>query len=317
MLDRSMLGLPMLLLAASCVPPAVAGQGPARLDRTAAAPRLAPTPGFTTLGLTLAAEEPPPPDQLAEAIAPVGTAKPFDIGAATGGDLRSALACLTAAVYYEARSEGEEGQRAVAQVVLNRVAHPAFPRTVCGVVYQGSNRSTGCQFSFTCDGSLRRSREPQAWVRAERIAAAALAGSVYAPVGVATHYHTTAIHPWWADSLARAVTIGSHIFYRWNGRWGDPTSTQRPYVGGEAFAGARPRGGAADRTQTVAGVVVHRGRAAVRFAVEDGAGVRIHRGQAADAPAAVAGVRVHRGDPDGEAPPAPPASASDEPVAVR
>ena len=66
------------------------------------------------------------------------------------------LQCLTEAVYYEARSESEEGQRAVAQVVLNRVRHPAYPNSVCGVVYQGSERVTGCQFSFTCDGALGR-----------------------------------------------------------------------------------------------------------------------------------------------------------------
>jgi hypothetical protein len=125
-----------------------------------------------------------------------------------------ALQCLTQAIYYEARSEPDEGQRAVAQVVLNRVRHPSYPDSVCGVVYQGSTRSTGCQFTFTCDGSMGRGIEPSAWARAERIAEAALRGSVYRPVGLALNYHTTAIRPYWAPSLVRQAVVGSHIFYR-------------------------------------------------------------------------------------------------------
>ena len=124
------------------------------------------------------------------------------------------LECLTQAVYYEARSESDDGQRAVAQVVLNRVRHPAFPNSVCGVVYQGSERITGCQFSFTCDGSLGGDIDPYSWERARRIAAAALGGSVYRPVGLATNYHTIAINPYWAPSLVPQVTLGAHIFYR-------------------------------------------------------------------------------------------------------
>jgi len=124
------------------------------------------------------------------------------------------LQCLTEAVYYEARSQSEAGQRAVAQVVLNRVRHPAYPNSVCGVVYQGSGRVTGCQFTFTCDGSLGGAIEPYAWERARRIAAAALGGSVYRPVGLATNYHTTAISPYWAPSLVPQITLGDHIFYR-------------------------------------------------------------------------------------------------------
>lgn len=122
--------------------------------------------------------------------------------------------CLTQAIYYEARSESEDGQRAVAQVVLNRVRHPAYPNSVCGVVFQGSHRSSGCQFSFTCMGMIGPIGEPHAWDRARRIAAAALAGSVYRPVGLALNYHTTAIRPYWAPSLVRQAVIGAHIFYR-------------------------------------------------------------------------------------------------------
>ena len=125
-----------------------------------------------------------------------------------------ALECLTQAVYYEARSQSDDGQRAVAQVVLNRVRHPAYPNSVCGVVYQGSERGTGCQFTFTCDGAMNAAIEPYAWDRARRIAEAALRGSVYRPVGLATNYHTTAIHPYWAPSLVPQVIVGAHIFYR-------------------------------------------------------------------------------------------------------
>ena len=94
----------------------------------------------------------------------------------SGVDRTRALECLTAAIYYEAASEPDQGQRAVAQVVLNRVAHPSFPNTVCGVVYQGSERSTGCQFSFTCDGSLMRVPSKFFWERARGVAAQALSG---------------------------------------------------------------------------------------------------------------------------------------------
>ncbi|MGB3167163.1 MAG: cell wall hydrolase, partial [Alteraurantiacibacter sp.] len=110
-------------------------------------------------------------------------------------DHMRAQECMAQAIYYEAASESDAGQRAVAQVVLNRVAHPAYPRTVCGVVYQGSERQTGCQFTFTCDGALARRPSASGWRRASRIAREALAGVVYAPVGTATHYHTLAVNP--------------------------------------------------------------------------------------------------------------------------
>lgn len=121
--------------------------------------------------------------------------------------------CLAAAIYHEARSEPEAGQRAVAQVIMNRLRHPAYPKTVCDVVLQGAWRTTGCQFTFTCDGSLARRPEPVAWQRAVAIADDALAGRNTSPVGNATHYHTTAIRPYWAPSLTRVATIGAHVFY--------------------------------------------------------------------------------------------------------
>jgi len=147
---------------------------------------------------------------------PTAAARPL-VATGTATDRDRALQCLAQAVYYEAASESDAGQRAVAQVVLNRVAHPAYPNTVCGVVYQGSERSTGCQFTFTCDGSLARKPVRAFWDRARGVALAALAGAVYRPVGLATHYHTTQVHPYWAPSLDRVGTIGAHIFYRWRG----------------------------------------------------------------------------------------------------
>ncbi|HYD24014.1 MAG TPA: cell wall hydrolase [Croceibacterium sp.] len=156
-------------------------------------------------------------------------------------DRARARRCLTLAIYYEAATEPDAGQRAVAQVVLNRVAHPAYPDTVCGVVFQGSERRTGCQFSFTCDGALARRPARMWWDRAERVADAALAGAVYAPVGLATHYHTVQIHPYWADSLDHIGTIGAHRFYRWRGAAGRPAAFSDAYLGGEPVAAPHAR----------------------------------------------------------------------------
>lgn len=158
---------------------------------------------------------------------------------AMGSDRDNARAqqCMTQAIYYEAASESDAGQRAVAQVVLNRVAHSAWPSTVCGVVFQGSNRSTGCQFSFTCDGSLARRPSRGGWERAGRIARQALAGSVYAPVGLSTHYHTLAVSPYWAPSLSRTTVIGAHVFYRLPGAAGGTAAFATNYAGGEPTPG--------------------------------------------------------------------------------
>lgn len=141
--------------------------------------------------------------------------------------------CLTSAIYYEAGLEPTDGQRAVAQVILNRMRHPAYPNSVCGVVFQGHQRVTGCQFTFTCDGSLRRSPVPALWDRARRVAEAALSGYVFAPVGLATHYHANYVFPYWAPTLAKVTTIGAHIFYRWDGGWGRPGAFRNRYAGAE------------------------------------------------------------------------------------
>jgi spore germination cell wall hydrolase CwlJ-like protein len=154
--------------------------------------------------------------------------------AASPGDQFRSLQCLAEAIYYEARSESEDGQRAVAQVVLNRVRHPAWPGTVCGVVYQGPLRAGGgCQFTFTCDGSLLRMPYGVDWARARRFAAEALAGYVFAPVGLATNYHTHQVLPDWAFRLPKATVIGNHIFYRLPGAWGGASAFSQGYRGRE------------------------------------------------------------------------------------
>ena len=152
----------------------------------------------------------------------------------SGGDplaRRAAVDCLTTAIYYEAAGESEQGQRAVAQVVLNRVRHPAFPASVCEVVYQGSERTTGCQFTFTCDGSLARRPSHNGWKQARRIAEQALAGTVEPAVGMSTHYHANWVAPYWAPELDKIAGIGAHLFYRWRGQWGRRQSFTQRYSG--------------------------------------------------------------------------------------
>ena len=160
---------------------------------------------------------------------PVQVAQPFEID---GRDLdhRRALLCLTQAVYYEAATEPLEGRRAVAQVVLNRMRHPAFPKSVCGVVYQGS-RSPVCQFSFVCDGALYRAPAPGLWKEAKQIAEAALEGYVERSVGSATHYHADYVAPRWAPMLTKISKLGAHIFYRWPGGWGQRGAFTGRYIG--------------------------------------------------------------------------------------
>jgi spore germination cell wall hydrolase CwlJ-like protein len=128
--------------------------------------------------------------------------------------LARATHCLTEAVYYEAGFEPREGQQAVAQVVLNRLRRKSFPKSVCGVVFEGSTRRTGCQFTFTCDGSLARRPEPSHWEAAREVATAALAGYVAPAVGQSTHYHAVWMTPYWSASLVRTRRIGGHVFYR-------------------------------------------------------------------------------------------------------
>ena len=126
----------------------------------------------------------------------------------------SAAECLALAITYEAGLEPLAGQEAVAQVILNRVRHAAYPDSACGVVWQGSQRRTGCQFTFTCDGSLRRTRSASAMAAARAVAVRVLAGESIDHVRGATHYHANYVAPYWAPSLTRVRQIATHVFYR-------------------------------------------------------------------------------------------------------
>jgi hypothetical protein len=195
---------------------------------------ISPTPQGTTPGV------PKTPFVMPSRYDTGPSALPYAFSSGNGTDSLRAAVCLTTAIYYEAASESDDGQRAVAQVVLNRVRHPAWPNTVCGVVYQGSDRP-GCQFSFACDGSLARQPSATAWARASRHARAALAGYVHAPVGLATFYHTPAVNPSWNKRLIVSNVIGNHIFYRMPGTGGAPRAFYGRYAGGEPTPAPKPR----------------------------------------------------------------------------
>jgi len=141
--------------------------------------------------------------------------------------------CLAEAVYYEARSETKSGQKAVAEVILNRVKSKHYPNTVCGVVYQGAERSSGCQFTFTCDGSTAKMPRGKLWTRSEDVASLALTGAMSNVTGGATHYHTTDIFPHWAPNMRPTRVIGSHQFYRFRFR-------ERPVVNAVAAVAPPP-----------------------------------------------------------------------------
>ena len=204
---RSLLS-PLLLLLASCVP-----QATARTDEAGIAPLPATLIRWSGTPVE-AIYQAPTRNEIVEQTAVGDPAEPFQF-ADGQADLRgNSLDCLTAAIYYEARSETVDGQRAVAQVVLNRARHPAFPNSVCGVVYQGSALKTGCQFTFTCDGSMAALPRGRAWVQSQQLANAVMMGYTRPVTQHATHYHTTAVNPVWSASLVETTQIGSHIFYR-------------------------------------------------------------------------------------------------------
>ncbi|QXT36028.1 cell wall hydrolase [Sphingomonas sanguinis] len=168
---------------------------------------------------------------------PNPAARPF-VYRGSAEDKARALDCLAAGVLYEAGDDAQ-GEQAVAQVVLNRLRHPAFPKTVCGVVFEGQERSTGCQFTFSCDGALTKWQPPEAaWTRARQIAAMALNGKVFRPVGHSTHYHTDWVVPYWQASLDKVARVGSHLFFRWSGWWGTPPAFNRQLLAGEPVIAA-------------------------------------------------------------------------------
>ena len=161
-----------------------------------------------------------------------GFAQPFHLAIDTRNG-RQALHCLTQAAYYEAGANGPEAQAAVVQVVLNRLRHPDFPKSVCGVVYEGAERTTGCQFTFTCDGALKRPVDAEAWEQAKKVAARALGGYVDRAVGAATYYHADYVFPTWAPALVKLATVGPHIFYRMAGVEGQAAYLTGQYAGDE------------------------------------------------------------------------------------
>jgi hypothetical protein len=212
-------------------------------------PQLAATRFFQSSGLTVAI--PPLPiveplmlknvtkdaakqinDQTPFTSKPVSAAAPFFLPGSVDSFER-ATDCLAATIFYEAGAEPISGQMAVVQVVLNRVRHPAYPKTVCGVVFQGQERRTGCQFSFTCDGSMARRPSDAAWQRARVLSAAMLKGLVYGPVGLATHYHTDWVLPAWSAQLDKVRVERTHLFFRYTGYWGTPAAFHGRYGGNE------------------------------------------------------------------------------------
>lgn len=325
MLRPIFLAVPTLVLATSCVPKAEAPNYAPAPGTAAARPVKNPRELLQRLALDV-------PTNIVEEAALAKLARPavlnaapaFDAGEQSADDAGRALDCLTQAVYYEARSEPVDGERAVAQVVLNRVRDRAFPKSVCGVVYQGSNRSTGCQFSFTCDGSMTRPRDPNAWARARAVAAAALSGDVYAPIGSATHYHANYVLPWWASSLTRIGAVGAHIFYRWRDGMENALAFRQRYEGVEPEIGTtiaaagdpfgvtvhrEGAGGAATAAitagnETVGSVTIHRSGAVAPAGPTPGAALAARSTPAIARSALSAGVRVHRNiaPPEGAGP---------------
>ncbi|MER9232303.1 cell wall hydrolase [Mesorhizobium sp. M0622] len=130
-------------------------------------------------------------------------------------------ACLANGIYFEARGESVRGQAAVAQVILNRVRNPAYPNSICGVVYQNDNWFNRCQFSFACDGRKKRIDNPASYKTAQDVAMAVTAGKIFIPeVGSSTHYYANYVHPGWARTMQKMTRIGLHIFYRtYGGGW--------------------------------------------------------------------------------------------------
>lgn len=168
-----------------------------------------------------------------ESALPLAHAASFSEIAKGSPQYASALKCMTQAVYYEAANEPVKGKRAVAQVVINRMKHPAYPGSVCGVVYEGVYQPV-CQFSFTCDGALTRQPLSRQWRESEAVAKAMLAGETEPSVGTATHYHADYVVPRWAYTLAKIEQIGTHIFYRFPGSAGSSGAFTRRWAGRES-----------------------------------------------------------------------------------
>jgi spore germination cell wall hydrolase CwlJ-like protein len=178
-----------------------------------------------------------------------------------GKDYDKAEKCLAQAIYFEARNEPARGQQAVAQVVLNRVFSPYYPKDVCSVVYQNAHRHLSCQFTFACDGKPEAVNERGAWARANRIAVQALNARVWLPeVNKATHYHAAYVRPRWIREMKLLVRYGLHIFYRpsnWGDgsnevHWGTASNSVKPTVAVKPAIVAVKRGGAVRAAKRIA-----------------------------------------------------------------
>lgn len=244
--------LPLLLLlwASLRFDPTAAGDGPLPAEDPAMLAELQALPGRPG---DLPPLELPDPVSLGTDPRSLNAATPFVGGrlepalpyrfSGTPGDFANARDCLALAAMAEA-GNSDPGQRAVIQVVLNRARHPAFANSVCGVVFEGSERATGCQFTFTCDGSLSRQYDAASWAAARGRAEQALKGYVFATVGNATHYHTDWVYPWWSPKLEKIAQVETHLFLRWPGYWGSMKSWRKAYGGSEpslAVLMSRPR----------------------------------------------------------------------------
>lgn len=239
----------------------------ARADAPSAPPSLA-SPTLAAQAVPAPAVAPAQPVAMKAALiqpkARISAAEPFHLRGAL--DQSRDLECLTQAVYYEARGEPKAGQQAVAQVILNRVRHPAFPKSICGVVFQGA-KTGGCQFSFACDGQPKHPMENAAWRRAEKVAADAMDGEVMTEVGDATHFHAARIGgP--MSGLLKVAQIGAHVFYRFGGRAGSSSMFHHeaePSSGQPIFASlALSPGGASPNT----GKLIESAQAAMHHAAE-------------------------------------------------
>ena len=219
--------------------------GPVRADQTpelAAQAETTPPPSVKALPATgednkplesqLAPEDAVARNAAVEIVEGGPGAAPSFVFSGNAADRARARDCLALAAMAEA-GYGDADQRAVMQVILNRTRHPGFANTVCGVVYQGSNRKTGCQFTFTCDGSLARRYPESQWKAARQRADEALGGRVDKTVGLATHYHANYVFPWWSPQLDKIAVVGPHMFYRWRGFWGTGQAMNARYHGGE------------------------------------------------------------------------------------
>jgi spore germination cell wall hydrolase CwlJ-like protein len=232
-LDRFPAYAAILILAAFLIGLAVTKYG-ASLSPYSVSTKLGPPPPVEPLILknvdraTAKSEN----DKVALTADPVPPAPAF-IFRGSPADFERATDCLAATIFYEAGAESAAGQMAVVQVVLNRARHPGYPKSVCGVVFQGHERRTGCQFSYTCDGSMARRPSAEAWARHRGLAAAMLKGLVYPPVGLATHYHTDWVLPVWSARLDKVRVEGTHLFFRYHGYWGSMAAYKTRLSGSE------------------------------------------------------------------------------------